>query len=325
MKRNLLLISLFPFTVTAADIGVSWSVSELNQPVQVGPSEDNISALNNNVQLNYSTQDWLFGVALSKADTDDKWTEQSVDTDSDLNFESYEFYTNYYTGNWTFAAAVGQSDIAYRIIKVRHFGSGRENFVDRRDLQEYDNEDRFFEFSTRYYLDLSGTITDLSVDFEASATRFNTQGQQRSESRNIQVSNDPRVDRFIADNGVQLGVQSAGGFVIDEAVWIYSAAINFDYAFNIMNKDWLASVWYEAEFSNQSDGSFTVSRLRDNHRVIRREFPLSEAGEQSSLDNLNSYGIDLNLALSDSFSAHLSWLDSDLGQSQMQFGLSYWF
>lgn len=325
MTRKLLLLSLFPFAVNASDIGVTWSLAELNQPVQIGPSTENLSALRHSAQLSYSSQDWLFGVALSKADTDDNRTVNNIDTDSDLTFNSYEFYTNYYYNNWTFSVALGQSDIDYKVQKVRHFGVQRQNFVDRRDIQEYDNEDNFYEFSTRYYLDLAETVTDLSIDFEVAATRFNTKGRQRNESRNTQVSNDPRADRYIAENDIRLGVIDAGGFDIDEAVWIYSLAANLDYSFNFVSQDWLASLWYEKEFSNQSDGSFTVSRLRDNHRVIRREFPLSEAGEQSSLEDLNSYGVDLNLALSDRLSAHLSWLDSNIGQSQVQFGLSYWF
>lgn len=325
MKCKLLLISLFPFLANASDVGVSWSISELNQPVQIGPSTDEISAISQSAQLNYSTQDWLFGVALSKADTDDRWTSQNIDTNSDLSFDSYEFYTNYYTGDWTFSAAIGQSNIAYKVVKIRHLGPQKQNFVDRRDQQEYDNKDKFYELSARYYLDLSKAVSDLSIDFEAIATRFNTQGQQKNESRNIRVSNDPRVDRYLAEKKIKLGLDKAGGFEIDEAVWIYSLAANLDYSFNFMNKDWLASLWYEKELSNQSEGSYTISRLRGNHRVIRREFPLSEAGEQSSVEDLNSYGVDLNLALSSRLSAHLSWLDSNLGQSQLQFGLSYWF
>lgn len=325
MTRKLLLLSFFPFLSQAADVGVSWSISELNQPVQIGPSNVNISAITQSGQINYSTQDWLFGIALSKADTDDKWTVQNIDTSSDLTFDSHEIYANYYLDNWTLSAAVGQSDIAYRVINVRHFGAQRQNFVDRQDRQEYDNKDKFYELSARYYLDLSESVTDLSVDFEATATRFNTQGQQKNESANVKIDNSPQADRFIKENQIKLGVQNAGGFEIDEAVWIYSLAINLDYSFNLMNKDWLASIWYEKELSNQSNGSFTVSRLRGNNRVIRREFPLSEAGEQSSLEDLNSYGIDLNLAITDSLSSHISWLDSDLGQSQLQFGLSYWF
>ena len=273
MKRKLLLLSLFPFAASAADVGVSWSISELNQPVQIGPSQDNISAQTHSVQLSYSGQDWLFGVALSKADTDDKWTSQNIDTDSDLSFDSHEVYANYYTGNWVFSAAIGQSDIAYRVLKVRHFGAQRQNFVDRSDQQEYDNEDKFYELSTRYYLDLSEAVDDLSIDFEVTATRFNTLGQQKNESRQTQVINSPQADRFIRENNIKLGLQNAGGFEIDEAVWIYSLAANIDYSFTMMSKDWLASVWYEREMSNQSDGSFTVSRLRGNHRVIRRGIP----------------------------------------------------
>ena len=204
-------------------------------------------------------------------------------------------------------------------------GANREKYVDRRDLQEYDNKDNFYEFSTQYYVDLSEAVTDLSVNFELGATYYNTQGDQRGETSNIQVDQSSQAQRYIRDNNINLGPVNAGRFEIDESVWIYSLAANFDYSFVLMKKDWLASFWYEKEFSSQSDESFTVSRLRNNNRVIRQQFPLSEAGEQSTLDDLSSYGFDLNLALSDSLSTHISWLDSDVGQSQLQFGLSYWF
>lgn len=328
MRLRFLFLSslvLTPLIAQSADVGVSWSVSELSQPVQLGPADDEISAINNSVQVNYSEQDWLVGFAISRATSSDDWTEQRVDSNNDLSFDSYELYTNYYHNNWTFSLAFGQSDIAYSIIRVRHMGANRSNFVDRRDLQEYDNKDKFYELSSQYYLDLSEAITDLSVNFEFGATNYQTRGDQRNESSNIQVDQSPNAQRYIRDNNIRLGLLSAGRHEIDESVWIYSLATNFDYSFTLLNKDWLASFWYEKEFSSQSDGSFTVSRLRNNNRVIRQEFPLSEAGEQSSLDDLNSYGIDVNLALSDSLSTHLSWLDSDIGQAQWQFGLSYWF
>ena len=312
-------------SAVSTDIGLSWSASELNQPIEIGPSQDTLSAINHSVQLNYSTQDWLFGAAISRASSDDNSNVQRIDSDANLRFDSHELYANYYQGNWQFSVALGQSDIAHRVIKIRHLGSNRQNYVDRRDLQEYDNKDKFYELSTRYYLDLSEQITDLSIDFEVTATRFQTRGDQMNQSEHIQVSNDPQARRFIAENDIRLGLVNAGRHEIDESLWIYSFASNLDYSFTLLNKDWLASLWYEREMSSQSDGSFTVSRLRNNNRVIRQEFPLSESGEQSNLDDLNSYGIDLTLALSDSLSSHVSWLDSDLGQGQFQIGLSYWF
>ena len=318
-------LALLPFVTKSADIGVSWAVSELSQPLQFGPADDEISAINNSFQLNYSEENWLIGLAASRATSDDAWTEQRTDSSTDLSYDSYEVYANYYRNNWTFSAAVGQSDIAYRVIRLRHMGANRANYVDRRDLQEYDNKDNFYEFSTQYYVDLSEAVTDLSVNFELGATYYNTQGDQRGETSNIQVDQSLQAQRYIRDNNINLGPVNAGRFEIDESVWIYSLAANFDYSFVLMKKDWLASFWYEKEFSSQSDGSFTVSRLRNNNRVIRQEFPLSDAGEQSTIDNLSSYGFDLNLALSDSLSTHISWLDSDVGQSQLQFGLSYWF
>lgn len=325
---RLLLLSaaaVLPWFVNSADVGVSWSISELSQPVQLSPANDQISAINNSVQISYSEQDWLIGLAISKANNSDSWTEQRTDSDNNLSYRSYEIYANYYHDNWTFSAAFGQSDIVYRLIRVRHMGANRSNYVDRRDRQEYDNKDNFYEFSSQYYLDLSEAITDLSVNFELGATHYNTQGDQRNETSNIQVVQSMQAQRYIRDNNIKLGPINAGRHEIDESVWIYSFAANFDYSFVLLNKDWLASAWFEKELSSQSDGSFTISRLRNNNRVIRQEFPLSEAGEQTNLADLNSYGVDLSLALSDRLSSHISWLDSDLGQSQLQFGLSYWF
>lgn len=326
MRRfTLCAVALLPFVVKSADIGVSWSVSELNQPVQFGPIDDDISAINHSLQLNYSGQDWLIGSSFSKATSEKVSARQRTESNSELSYDSYEVYANYFHNNWTFSAAVGRSDIAYRVIRLRYMGANRVNYVERTDQQAYNNKDNFYELSTEYYFDLSESISDFSISIELNATYYITQTDQTNRNSNIQLEQSLQAQKYIRDNGIKLGLVNARKHEIDESLWVYQLATNFDYGFTLMKKSGLASIWYEKAFSSKPEGSFTASRLRNNSRVIRHQLPLSATNLQSNIDDVNTYGISVNLALSDSLSTHLSWLDSNLAQPQWQFGLSYWF
>lgn len=326
MRRFLLyLTALLPMWANSADVGLSWSISELNQPVQIGPTRDNLSAINHSFQFNYSHRDWLFGTAISTASNQDSNNQPRFNSQSKLNYDSYELYANYYLNNWLISAAIGQSEIKHSISAVKHLGQNKNNYVDRQDQQEYSNKDKFYEFSARYFVDLSSVNPDLSIDFELTATRFHSSGLQKNQSSHQQLIQSAQANRFIRDNNLPLGVFRAGTDSLDQSIWLYSLATNFDYSFALLSKDWLASIWYETEFTGDSNGSLTISRLRNNHRIIRRELPLSDSTSETENEHLNSYGIDLSIALSDRLSGNLSWLDSNLADPQLQIGLSYWF
>ncbi len=327
MKYKLLFLCLFPFAAQCADIGMSWSISEVNQPVQLGPIEDEISAISQGLQINYSEENWLVGLALTSADTSDDWIREGLETDAELSFESYELYANYYTNNWVFSAALGKSNFAYNMVKTEIFSPTDDSLsIAATAEQDYDSKDSFYELSSQYYIDLSPFIVDLSVNFDLGVTYFNTEGEQVQESHFENSSNSAEFENIINNDPFLSDLQDTKGkFQFDDSIWLYSLATNFDYSFNALDKDWLVSVWYEKELSDQTDGTFTIIRLRDNNRVIFEELQLAEESSSSSLQHLNSYGADLNLAISDRFAAYLSWLDTDVSKPVWQLGVSYWF
>lgn len=325
MKKISLVLCLLPFFINAADFGIGWSATKLQQPVIDEDNNKTINADNHNLQVSLGADDWLMGVAISSGDNSKLWTENRIDTTAELAFSSHEWFFNYYWGNWVFNTALGKSNSDYQFLNVRHYYGFNTLLVDRRENKWFESKDAFIEFGTSYMFDLPEKLNDFSFALEVGATYYNTTGKQGTSVEFVQIKDDPRLSQFLKDRNIEIGVKSATEVELKEDLWIYNIATNLDYSFSILNQDALLSVWFENEISSQKEGSLIASRLRNNNRVIRKELPLSESGEETKIESLNSYGIDLSLAITSKLSASVSAFDSDQSDVQWQVGLFYWF
>ena len=325
MKRVSLILCGLCFQLSAADVGIGWNASQLSQPVELDTTDETLTAINHGLQLTISEGNWLTGLALAHGSDSKDWQERRRDTNAAIDFVSHEVFFNYYWGNTTFKTALGASRLDYQYQHVIHKEVLNVNILNRLNKQWYDNEDTFFELGVNYLFELPAKWHDFSVDIGFSATNYDTKGQQGLKTENVQVVDNSRVEDYIQANNIKLGLIDEQQFTINESLWLYNLAFNLDYSFTVLEQSALVSLWFENELSSQQGGSVVATRLRNNNRVIRREFPLSEVGEQSEVQNLQSFGADLNLAISDSLSMSLSVFDSDQSEPQWQIGAFYWF
>lgn len=325
VKKISLVLCLLPLFIHAADVGIGWSTAKLQQPVIDEDNNRTIDADNHNIQVSLGADNWLMGIALSTGDNSKLWSENRLDTTAKLEFSSHEWFFNYYWNNWIFNTAFGKSNTDYQFNNVRHYYGFNTLLVDRNDAKWFESNDSFIEFGTNYLYDLPEGFNDFSLSFELGATYYDTTGKQGSSVEFVQIKDDPRLAQFLESKEIQIGVKTANEFEISETLWIYSLGMTLDYSFAVLSQDALVSFWVENEMFSQKEGSIVASRLRNNNRIIRRELPLSESGEKTELQSLNSYGIDFNLAVTSNLSASVSVLDSDQSDLQWQIGLFYWF
>lgn len=325
MKKISLLLCLLPFFINAADFGIGWSTAKLQQPVIDEDNSKTVNADNHNLQVTLGADDWLMGAALSYGDNSKLWTEDKIDSRAKIEFSGHEWFLNYYWQNWIFKTAVGKSSTDYQFVNTQHLEKFNTLLVDRNNIKGYSNEDSFIELGTNYLFDLPDNLGDFSFSVDLGATYYDSYVKQQTRTEFVQINQHPRFTQFIENQNITLGTKSAKEFILSDTLWIYHAGATLDYSFSILSQDALVSFWIESELIDQKEGSLIASRLRNNNRINRRELPLSESGETTELESLNSYGIDLNLAITSHLSASISALDSDQSEIQWQAGLYYWF
>lgn len=307
-----------------AEIGVGVSYVKQETEVVLDDSTEAVTFGVTALQLSYSVDDWLFGISTNFSDNNQEWPITSNRSHRvDMAQSSQELFAKYYLNDWSLNLSAGHSDSNFNQSLVRYLPNKNIPLLNVIAEETYDTNEQFYEVGLDYWKNLDHWVEELALVIGVFATHYQITSDSVTSSRIVQVSNSTRVEQFIEQQGIVLGVQNESVTAANEALWHFGLSADWSYPLELFSQEFLASAWQGLEYSDDSNGVLTTSRIVHGQRRWQRQFALDDIELQQSAKTYYSYGFDLDWYLNSQLSIAVS--TTKLEDSPMLWQLSAFY